>query len=141
MELYTVTLLRPVSFPFDRLLSSAHMASVYTCIFCTRIFCAIIYRTDINHRLYISIPAPFSSCATGFSIPSWSRVRLSSALPGHCFASVVDSLQCALAKNTYTASMYSSYLCVRIIIIYTVTPISILHVHVHSDKLCILHLI
>ena len=49
----TVVLLRPVSFPFDRLLPSAHMASVYTCIFCTRIFCAIIY-VAINCHLLIS---------------------------------------------------------------------------------------
>ena len=113
-----------------------------TCIFCTIIFCAIIFRTDLNHRHYLSIPAPLSSCAAVFSIPSWSCDNLSSTLPGHCFACTADDFQRAFPK-THILLVFSSYLCLHIIIIYTITviPISILYLHAHSAKVYILHLL
>ena len=117
---------------------SSHSFCLY-CIFCTRIFCAIIFRTDLYHRHCLSIPALLSSSVTGFSIPSWSRIHSSSALPGHCFACTVDGLQCDLAK-THMQLLCSFYLCLHMIIIYTVTPISILCIHAHSAKVYILHL-
>ena len=97
--------------------------------------CANIFWSGINPRNHWLL-APLSSRAVDLS---QSHVHSSSALPGPCFVCVVDGLQRALAK-THIQLVCSSYLCSRIIIIYTVASTSISYIYAHSAKVYILHL-
>ena len=98
---------------------------------------AIIYRADFNHRSHY-FHVPLSSFAAGFSMLSWSRIRSSSAFPAT--TSCVCSFANMFSPKTLIQLVCSSYICLHINIIYTVTPESISCILTHTASEYILHL-